>query len=61
MKQTEKEQLHKVLKMSLYDIMNKLCDQMMKKGINEDWIGFQAINGIDHKKYDLKVCLKVVE
>ena len=61
MTDSDKEALMEVLSMSLYDIMNRLCDQMMKKEIKQDWIGFQAINGIDHKKYDLKVCLKVVE
>jgi len=58
---SEKEALQEVLSMSLYDIMNRLCEQMMKKGVKQDWIGFQAINGIDHQRYDLKVCLKVVE
>ena len=61
MDQLEKEQLHKVLKMSLYDILNELCSQMMKKGVNEDWIGFNAINGIDHRKYQLILSLKVIE
>ena len=57
----DKDALLEVLEMSLYDIMNRLCEQMMKKGITSDWIGFQAINGIDKQRYDLKVCLKVVE
>lgn len=60
MEQSEKEKLYNVLSMSLYDIMNNLCNQMMKKEIESDYIGFDAINGIDGKKYRLKVSLEVI-
>ena len=39
MDQSEKDELHRVLSMSLYDIMNNLCIQMDKKQVDEDWIG----------------------
>lgn len=61
MDQETKSELHNVLSMSLYDIMNNLCSQMMEKNIDKDWIGFDAHNGIDHRKYRLRVCLEVIE
>ena len=61
MDQSEKDELHRVLSMSLYDIMNNLCIQMDKKGTDEDWIGFKALNGIDKEYYELKVTLKKVK
>lgn len=61
MNESERDNLHEVLSMSLYDIMNNLCIQMDEKGLTEEWIGFRALNGIDKKYYELKVCLKKIE
>lgn len=59
--QSEREQVVNVLGMSLYDIVNRLCSQMMDNGIDEDYIGFKAVNGIDKETYELKVTLKKVK
>lgn len=61
MEHSEREQLINVLGMSLYDIVNQLCGQMMDNNLDEDYIGFKAVNGIDKETYELKVTLKKVK
>ena len=61
MEHSEREQLVNVLGMSLYDIVNNLCSQMMENNLDEDYIGFKAVNGIDMETYELKVTLKKVK
>ena len=61
MEHSEREQLINVFGMSLYDIVNQLCGQMMDNNLDEDYIGFKAVNGIDKETYELKVTLKKVK
>lgn len=56
-----RDELLEVLGMRLIDIQNKLCIQMQRKGVKQDWIGFTALNGFNNKKYELKVCMKELE
>ena len=55
------DELLEVLGMRLINIQNRLCVQMQRKGIKQDWIGFTALNGFNNKKYELKVCMKELE
>lgn len=54
------EELANVLNMSLYGILNGLYNQMSKNNTNKEWIGFDAVNGIDKCEYRLRVCLEKI-
>lgn len=55
------DELLEVLGMRLIDIQNALCLQMISKGVKKDWIGFDAINGFNSKKYRLRICMEELE
>ena len=55
------DELLEVLGMSLYDIQNQLCSQMMKKGKKKDYIQYKAHNGLNNKQYKITVCVEEIE
>ena len=55
------DELLEILGMSLYDIQNLLCSQMMKNGKKKDYIQYKAHNGLNNKQYKLTVCLEEIE
>ena len=55
------DELLEVLGMSLYDIQNLLCSQMMKKGKKKDYIQYKARNGFNNKQYKITVCVEEIE
>lgn len=55
------DELLEILGMSLYDIQNQLCSQMMKKGKKKDYIQYKAHNGLNNKQYKITVCVEEIE
>lgn len=55
------DELLEILGMSLYDIQNQLCSQMMKNGKKKDYIQYKAHNGLNNKQYKITVCLEEIE
>ena len=54
------DDLLEVLGMRLIDIQNRLCLQMEAKGVKQDYIAFKAMNGMNNKQYELRVCMREV-
>lgn len=59
---TEDDEIIAVLGMRLYDIINKLGDQLMKKKDSDcEYIQFKALNGLDNSDCLITVSVKRVE
>ena len=59
---TEDDEIIAVLGMRLYDIINKLGDQLMKKKDSDcEYIQFKALNGLDNSDCLITVSVRRVE
>jgi len=52
------EEMKEFLSLRIYDVLNKLGNQMSKNNTTEEYVEIQAINGFTNKTNTLKITLK---